>query len=110
MHLRRPPVKMRQGDLVRVKSLKEIKRTLDKDGRYKGGIFFIDEMAKHCGKTFRIFKRVNKIFDAYTWKMKKSHEIVLLDGVFCHGYGEYKECDRTCPFFWKEAWLEKVEC
>ena len=100
---------LKRGDMVRVRSLEEIQRTLDEDGRYQGGMLFIDEMAKYCGGTYRVLKRINKVFDSLAWKMKKSHDIVILDGVFCHGYGQYKECDRTCFFFWKEAWLEKVE-
>jgi hypothetical protein len=100
---------LKPGDMVRVRSLEEIQATLDEDGRYRGGMLFIDEMAQYCGGTYRVLKRVNKVFDALPWKMKKSHEIVILEGVFCHGYGPYKECDRTCFFFWKEAWLEKIE-
>jgi len=106
---RRSCVPLKRGDLVRVRSLEEIQHTLDENGRYKGGMLFIDEMAKYCGGKYRVLKRVNKVFDALAWKMKKAHEIVILDGVFCHGYGPYKECDRSCPFFWKEAWLEKIE-
>ncbi len=99
---------LKSGDMVRVRSLEEIQATLDKDGRYQGGMLFIDEMAQYCGGTYRVLKRVNKVFDALPWKMKKSHELVILDGVLCHGYGPYKECDRTCFFFWKEAWLKKI--
>jgi hypothetical protein len=106
----RSPTRIKSGDMVRVRSIEEIKSTLDKDGRYEGGLYFIDEMAEYCGETYRVFKRINKIFDSDEWRMKKSHEIVSLDGVFCHGYGPYKECDRSCPFFWKEAWLEKIIC
>ena len=100
---------LKRGDLVRVRSLEEIKCTLDENGRYKGGMLFIDEMAKYCGGTYRVHKRIKKVFDALPWKMKKSHEIVILDGVYCHGYGPYKECDRGCFFFWKDAWLEKID-
>ena len=89
--------------------MEQIKRTLDKDGRYQGGLLFIDEMSQYCGENHRVLKRVNKIFDSNEWRMKKSHEIVILDGVFCHGYGTFEECDRTCPFFWKEAWLERIK-
>lgn len=99
---------LKPGDLVRVRTFEEIKNTLDENGRYKGGMLFIDEMKDFCGKTYRVLKRVNKLFDALPWKMKKSDEIVILDDVFCHGYGPYKECDRSCFFFWKEAWLKKI--
>lgn len=100
---------LKSGDLVRVRTYEEIKSTLDENGRYMGGMPFIDEMKKFCGGTYRVLKRVNKVFDPLPWKMKKSMEIVILQGVFCHGHGPYEECDRTCFFFWKEKWLERIE-
>jgi hypothetical protein len=99
---------IKAGDMVRVRSVEEIKSTLDRNGKYEDGLLFIDEMTKYCGNSYRVLKRVNKIFDSKVWRMKKSHDIVILEGVFCHGYGAYQECDRTCPFFWKDAWLEKM--
>jgi hypothetical protein len=100
--------RIKPGDMIRVRSLEEIRSTLDSDGKYNGGILFIDEMAQHCGNKYRVLKRVRKIFDSDVWRMKKSEEIVILEGVFCHGYRTYEECDRSCPFFWKDIWLEKV--
>jgi hypothetical protein len=32
---------------------------------------------------------------------------VLLDGAICDGWGG--KCDRSCFFFWREAWLRRVE-
>lgn len=102
-----PP--LQAGDKVRVRTLEEIKSTLNEEGKYERGLTFIDEMAQYCGKNYRVLKRVNKVFDSYDWRMKKAHNMVILDGVFCHGYGEFKDCDRSCFFFWKDAWLEKIE-
>jgi len=96
------------GDMVRVRPYYEIKRTLDNKGLYKG-MLFINEMVRFCGGTYRVFKRVNKVYMHRDKKMQKCRQVVLLEGVLCHGYGPDIDCDRTCFFFWKEAWLEKIE-
>ena len=46
---RKSTKKFNPGDRVRVRSLEEIKATLDDKGRYQGGMLFIDEMAKFIG-------------------------------------------------------------
>jgi len=99
---------LRPGDLVRVRPYYQIKNTLDNKGYYKG-MLFIDDMVQYCGKTYKIFKSVNKVFMHRDNKMQKCRGVVLLEDVLCHGYGPEIDCDRTCFFFWKEAWLEKVE-
>ncbi len=99
---------LKPGDMVRVRPYYEIQRTLDEKGFYKG-MLFIDEMVRYCGKTFKVFKRVNKLLMHRDKKMQKCRHVVLLEGVLCHGYGPDIDCDRTCFFFWKDAWLEKIE-
>ena len=99
---------LKPGDMVRVRPFYQIQRTLDKKGFYKG-MLFIDEMVRYCGKTYKVFKRVNNVFMHRDNKMQKCRNVVLLEGVLCNGYGSDIDCDRTCFFFWKEAWLEKIE-
>lgn len=99
---------LKPGDIVKVKPFYEIKSTLDKSGCHKG-MLFIDEMVRFCGKTYKVFKRVNKVYMHRDKKMQKCRNVVLLEGVLCDGYGPDIDCDRTCFFFWKEAWLEKTE-
>jgi hypothetical protein len=57
-----PPIKptvrrlrLRAGDLVRVRSAEEILRTLGADGTVNG-LPFMPEMLAHCGRQFRVFK------------------------------------------------------
>lgn len=101
-------VPLKAGDMVKVRPLDEIRKNLDKNGQYKG-MLFIPDMAQYCGGTYRVYKRVNKIFNTREWKMKKCKDVVLLEGLFCQSYGEFLGCDRSCFFFWKEAWLEKIK-
>lgn len=98
------------GDLVRVRSKEEIQQTLDKKNKLDG-CFFMDEMRQYCGTQQRVLKRVEGFFDEAELRMFKTRDIVLLDGLNCSGKVSYFDtrCDRFCFFFWKEAWLEKIE-
>lgn len=102
------PVEFHPGDRVRVRPKEEIRKTLDGWNRYKG-CRFMDEMWSHCGGTYQVYKRVNRMLDEQTMKMVKTKHMYLLDGLICHGSWPFKECDRSCYFFWKSAWLERAE-
>jgi hypothetical protein len=101
---------LQAGDLVRVKPLGAIMKTLDSHRRYQG-LQFLHPMAEHCGKTYRVLKRVRRLVNDMDHTVRKAKSVVILDGVLCHGKGIYgrEDCDRTCFFFWKEAWLTKVD-
>ncbi len=103
--------RIREGDLVTVLPAEEIRKTLDKKTGKHGGLKFLPPMREYCGKTFRVMKRVRYILDEHDHKMQKVKNVVLLDGVICRGKGIYgrENCDRCCFFFWKDAWLRKVE-
>jgi hypothetical protein len=95
---------LRPGEWVRVRPEREILATLDACGRNKG-LAWIPCMGKHCGKEYRVYKRVERIILESTGEIRKARNTVLLDGVICDGlYG----CDRSCFPFWREAWLERV--
>ena len=98
---------LKPGDVVRVRSKQEILSTLDGWRRYRG-CRFMEEMWKYCGGEYRVLKRVNHILDEKNVKLRRCKDMVILDGLICGGSWPFKECDRSCYFFWKEAWLEKV--
>jgi len=105
-----PGQRLEAGDFAEVLALDEIRATLDAD-RIHDGLKFLRPMEQHCGRTFRVMKRVRYVFDERERRMRKSRSVVLLDGVMCDGAGMYgrEGCDRSCFFFWKEAWLRKVD-
>jgi len=102
--------KILPGDWVKIRSKKDIRKTLDDQKRYKG-CRFMREMYKHCGKTYKVLKVVDYFFDEARKKMCKCQDTVILDGAICNGKQRlYKvNCDRNCFFFWQTAWLEKIE-
>lgn len=98
---------LQAGELVEVKSLAEIRKTLDENGRYRG-LYFMGEMRQFCGKQFRVHKKVNRILLESTAEIRKTKNTVLLEGVMCDGHVQ-SGCDRSCFYYWREAWLKRVE-
>lgn len=98
---------LQPGDLVQIKSAEEIQATLDAAGKHRGMAFVPTEMLVHCGKQYRVKKRVETIFLEESKQNRKLKNTVLLDDVQCQGIG--LDCDRSCYLFWREAWLKKVE-
>jgi hypothetical protein len=103
---------LRPGELVEVRSAEEIGRTLDDTGRHRG-LTFTDEMAQHCGKRFRVRRRVERIIDEGTGRMLhfRKTACITLEGVVCTGDRATRVwfCRKDLYPFWREAWLRRVE-
>lgn len=99
---------LKPGDLVRVRSEAEILATLGAFRSLKG-LAFMPEMAQYCGTTQRVFKLLNRFFDERDYQIRRAKGIILLEGVMCQGTALYGPCDRSCFYFWREEWLEKID-
>lgn len=97
---------LQPGELVEVRSKEEILSTLDVNGLNKG-LLLMPEMLRYCGMQFKVYKRVERFVLEHTGEFRRMKNTVLLDGVLCDGWGG--ACDRSCFFFWREAWLKRVE-
>jgi hypothetical protein len=98
---------LKPGEMVEIKSEKEIRQTLDSLQRTEG-LKFMPEMWKYCGKRYRVYKKLNKIISEASGELLKLKNTVLLDGVICDG-SEHYNCERSCFLWWKEHWLNRVE-
>ncbi len=99
---------IQSGDIVRVRSRREIQSTLNKQRKTKGCTFQTG-MYQNCGKEYRVFKKVESFFDETKQKMCKCNSVFLLEGSYCDGKTAYLHpCGRNCFYFWQSAWLEKV--
>jgi hypothetical protein len=94
------------GELVEVRSIEEIRRTLDRQGRNRGLVFSL-EMLQYCHKRFKVLKRVDKAINEATGKIRGVSNTVVLEGVECDGKA-HGFCQRRCPCLWREIWLRKV--
>ena len=95
---------LQAGDMVRVLGAMEIHRTLDKNNKNRG-LWFDQDMLKHCGKTYSVLARVDRIIDNTTGEMRlMKSPCIVLDQVEYSG-----EALRFCPqeeyLYWREAWL-----
>lgn len=95
------------GDIVRIRSKEEISGMLDMWNQSQG-CAFMEEMWQYCGTVHRVLKRVRKFLDERDYRMKSCKGIVILEGVTCEGTRDFGICDRSCYFFWREEWLEKI--
>jgi hypothetical protein len=99
---------LRPGELVRIKSKEEIMKTLNTD-LLNRGLGFDAEMARFCGKTARVLRRIDTIVDEKTGKMlHMKSPCIVLEGVVCEGVYS-ANCPRAITAYWREIWLERVE-
>jgi hypothetical protein len=102
------PLNLQPGDLVRVKSKREIVATLDTENRNRG-LSFDHEMARFCGRTARVHSRVTKIIEEKNGEMVEiKSDCIILDGVVCPS-DFHMFCTRGIYHYWREIWLERID-
>jgi hypothetical protein len=100
-------LRLRPGELARVKTYEEISACLAENGTL-GGLPFQPEMRKYCGRSFRVLRPVKKLLiENIDRGLRGITDAVILDNVTCDG-GAHDWCSRTCFVLWKEAWLTRV--
>ncbi len=95
------------GDLVEVKSFREIQSTLDSLGRNRG-LTFITDMKQYCGKRFRVKSRMEKTILEHTGRMIEMKNTVMLEGNTCRYDHLFGGCPRNEYNYWREIWLRRV--
>ncbi len=100
---------LKRGDLVEVRSAREILATLDDVGALDA-MPFMPEMVASCGKRFHVTARTEKLCDTVnsTLRSVRLADAVLLDDARCDG-SAHGGCQAECRNYWKEAWLRAVE-
>jgi hypothetical protein len=95
------------GDEVEVRSLDEIRRTLDAQGCLDA-LPFMQEMQRFCGERLGVFRRVDKIYDyGRTKGLRRLEDTYLLTGLRCNG-SAHGGCQARCALMWKGAWLKRA--
>ena len=85
---------LQPGDLVRIKSKREIEATLDATNHNRG-LSFDGEMANYCGRTARVRARVSHIIEESTGEMIDiKSDCIMLEGVVCTG-DYHRFCTRA---------------
>jgi hypothetical protein len=103
-HNSNPPVNLKAGDWVEVRTREEILATLDENGCLEN-LPFMPEMFAFCGQRLRVYKRAHKTCDTVNdYKGRRMKDAVHLEGVRCNGQS-HGGCDASCLIYWKTAWL-----
>jgi hypothetical protein len=103
---------LQPGELVEVRSKKEIVLTLSKANNRNRGLWFDVEMVPFCGRRYRVLSRVDKLIDERTGRMiHTGSPCLILDGVMCGGCLSENRlfCPRAIYSYWHEIWLKRVE-
>ena len=102
-------LKFRRGERVRVLPYERIIETLDESKCYDN-LLFMEGMGKFCGGDYEVLREVKWLYDEDSEKMLRCKDVVVLKGLVCDGKGvlDGKECDRSCLYFWKTAWLKRT--
>jgi hypothetical protein len=101
-------IPLRRGDSVQVRSPAEILATLDERGELEH-MPFMPEMARLCGHRFNVTRRAEKVCDTIQKQGSlRLSDTVLLDDLRCDGEA-HGGCQAECRYYWKEAWLTKIE-
>lgn len=104
-----PNTKLHRGDLVEVRSPREIFATLDGDGAIDH-LPFMPEMLEYCGQRFQVASRALTVcFSGAGSPLGfRGDDVVTLDGLRCSGIA-HDGCQKACTIFWREAWLRKID-
>jgi hypothetical protein len=102
-----PLLDLQPGELVEVKSQREIEATLNDKGELRG-LRFSAEMLPYCGRQARVLARVDRIVDEKTGRMLKLRDCIILEDGWCHGTFRAL-CRRKIYTYWREAWLRRVD-
>jgi hypothetical protein len=105
---RREKLDLVPGELVQIKTVNEIKATLDANKKNRG-LYFDVEMVPFCVRTCRVRARVNQIIEEPTGKMMKiPGDWILLEGTACTGK-YHRSCARAILPYWREMWVRRAD-
>ncbi len=96
---------LRRGEEVEVRSLSEIRATLDERGRL-GGVPFMPEMERFAGRRARVWRRADRVCVEGAPTMRRLDGFVLLEDLRCDG-AAHGGCQRACLLLWHETWLRR---
>jgi hypothetical protein len=99
---------LQPGELVRIKSKREIELTLNAQFRNRG-LFFDPEMTRFCCGTYRVRACVDRQIDEKSGKfLIFPNPCITLEGVTATGeYSEFAPLDER--LYWREIWLERTK-
>jgi hypothetical protein len=106
-----PPRGLQPGQLVQIRTKREIGETLNDQGKNKG-LWFDREMLPPCGQTARVKAKVERFIDEGSGRLVElKSDCYILDDVVCSGLRSDDRwfCPRAIYPWWRECWLRPIE-
>jgi hypothetical protein len=97
---------LQPGERVRVKSWPEVQKTLNARGHNRG-IEFSREMLRYCGKEMVVLRRLERLINDQSTRLRSISNTVILDGAVYQALNR-RAVPRREYMFWRECWLERV--
>ena len=95
---------LQPGQVVRVKTKKEIESTLNRDRRNRG-LSFSGDLLVDCGGSYHVAASIHRVVHEGTGELlTMKNPSILLEGV--HSMGGPLLIPQNEYFFWREIWLE----
>jgi hypothetical protein len=95
---------LQPGQMVRVKSKRDIEATLNRDLRNRG-LSFSGDLLADCGGSYRVAASIHRVIHEETGELlTMKNPSILLEGV--HSIGGPLLIPQNEYFFWREIWLE----
>lgn len=98
---------LQPGEIVEIKTLGEMRETLDRRGRNRGLVCDI-ELEKFSGTRDRVRGRLERMISEPTGEMRKVEGTVILEGNTCMCARVVGGCPRLEYCYWREVWLKRV--
>jgi hypothetical protein len=99
---------LQPGESIEVKSMENIKDTLDEQGHNRG-LYFSPDMHLLCGRRCLVRNRIDKLIVDGTGEMRKLHNTVYLEGSLCGcSHVAFGGCPRGEFVYWREIWLRRM--
>jgi hypothetical protein len=99
------PLDLKPGEVVRVRGMFEILRTLDRNGCNRG-MEFKPEMFQFCGRKYPVIINMTRRIDERSGELKGFRSpCIVLESVYCHGQRSF--CQRANYHYWREIWLSR---
>jgi hypothetical protein len=96
---------LQPGEVVRVRGIFEILRTLDRNGCNRG-MEFKPEMFQYCGRKYPVILNMQRRIDERSGELKGfRNPCIVLESVYCHGQRSF--CQRANYHYWREIWLSR---
>jgi hypothetical protein len=100
---------LRNGQLVQVKAMREIRQTMDAAGCNRG-LHFSPDMRRLCGKTQCVDRRLDRMIVDGSGDMKQMPNTVFLEGSTCGcSHVAFGGCSRDEFLYWREIWLRPAD-